>query len=69
MHTIAARTRADNELSLKSTVGGGDRTLTNKVARKQFLIVDATQFHVMLGYSMRKADCEYYFARPIGEAS
>jgi len=28
VHTIAARTRADNELSLKSTVGGGDRTLT-----------------------------------------
>ena len=28
MHTIVARTRADNELSLNSRVGGVDRTLT-----------------------------------------
>ena len=43
-------------------------TWRNKVAPKQFLIADAPQLHVMLGYAMRKADCEYYFARRIGEA-
>jgi len=37
VHTIAARTRADNELSLKSTVGGGDRTLTDYWKKKQTL--------------------------------
>jgi len=28
VHTIAARTRADNELCLQSTEGGADRMLT-----------------------------------------